>query len=156
MGSLANDRKWALEKKNEAAIKAMDIEKKAESFKEKKKEVEDGISRIPSDLPDELQQQIDAAVDNSRKEMEREADQIKDEAYEAKSDAEEALRDMGNIRDDYKDKSDKLKRVSNIPLIGGFAEMKAKELDDYSGQMSDIALETQKFADKLAESRNGL
>ena len=47
-----NDRKWIIEKKNDVAIKAMDNKEKTDQFIEKRDEVEEGISRIPTDLPE--------------------------------------------------------------------------------------------------------
>lgn len=55
-----NDRKWIIEKKNDVAIKAMDNKERTDQFIEKRDEVEEGISRIPTDLPEEIQRQVDA------------------------------------------------------------------------------------------------
>lgn len=46
--------------------------------------------------------------------------------------------------------------MRDVPLIGAFADAKSRELAENSGQLSDIATETQKHSDKLAKIRNKL
>lgn len=156
MGSFAQDRRWAIEKKNDAYIKAEELNEKAENLTEKKENIEEGISRIPTDLPDELQQQIDAAIENARSEISHEMESLADTAKEAQDDADENIDTMRNVSDDYKEKAARLKALSGIPLIGSFAETKGEELDDQAEQMVDLSQETQQYSDKLAEARRKL
>lgn len=156
MGGFEKNRTWSIEKKNEAAIKAMDLKEKTEEFEKKKGEMEEGISRIPTDLPEELQQQVEQAIENARSEMSTEASELANEAKEAQDDADEAIEMMRNVADDYQGKAGEMKSLQEIPLIGCFAETKGEELDDKAGQMIDLARETQQYSDSLAESRNRL
>ena len=55
-----------------------------------------------------------------------------------------------------KKKGEKLSGLRDVPLIGAFADAKSRELAENSGQLSDIATETQKHSDKLAKIRNKL
>ena len=58
MSGFENDRKWIKGQMDDVAERSMDLKEKIDEFDEKRAEVEEGISRIPRDLPDELQQQI--------------------------------------------------------------------------------------------------
>ena len=73
-----NDRKWIIEKKNDVAIKAMDNKERTDQFIEKRDEVEEGISRIPTDLPEEIQRQVDAAIENARNDLKEKGNRLKD------------------------------------------------------------------------------
>lgn len=156
MGGFEKDRTWSIEKKNEAAIKSMDIKDRTEEFEKKKENIEEGISRIPTDLPEELQQQIEQAVENARAELSEEGEGLAEEAKEAQDSADEAIDMMRNIADDYRCKAEGMKGLQGIPLIGNFAETKGSELDSNAEQMVDLSQETQQYSDSLAESRNRL
>ena len=67
MRGFESDRKWIIEKKNDVAIRAMDNKEKTDQFIEKNDEIEEGISRIPTDLPEDIQRQVDAAIENDAK-----------------------------------------------------------------------------------------
>ena len=82
-----NDRKWIIEKKNDVAIKAMDNKERTDQFIEKRDEVEEGISRIPTDLPEEIQRQVDAAIENARNDLKDESEKLESEANDIQRDA---------------------------------------------------------------------
>lgn len=156
MSGFERDRTWSIEKKNEAAIKSMDMKDKTDEFEEKREHVEEGISRIPTDLPEELQQQVDQAIENARAELSAEAEKLADELKEAQDEADEAIDNMRNVADDYREKAERMKGLQGIPLIGSFAETKGNELSDNAEQLADLSQETQQYSDSLAESRNRL
>ena len=58
--------------------------------------------------------------------------------------------------EDLRKKGEKLSGLRDVPLIGTFADSKSRELTENSELLSDIAQETQKHSDKLAEIRNKL
>lgn len=86
-----NDRKWIIEKKNDVAIKAMDNKERTDQFIEKRDEVEEGISRIPTDLPEEIQRQVDAAIENARNDLKDESEKLESEANDIQRDADEVM-----------------------------------------------------------------
>ena len=100
MSGFENDRKWIIEKKNDVAVRSMDLKEKIDEFDEKRAEVEEGISRIPSDLPDELQQQIQEAVESARAELDSEANDLGQEADNIKETADETIDMADNLRDE--------------------------------------------------------
>lgn len=156
MGGYENDRKWVIEKKNDVAIKSMDLKEKIEKFDEKRADVEEGIARIPTDLPPELQQQVDIAIENARAELQGKGDELRSEAREVEDIADEAMDMADNIRMDLAHKADKFRGLGGIPLIGSFADAKASELDTHADEMVDLRQETQKYQDELIYERNRL
>ena len=137
MRGFESDRKWIIEKKNDVAIRAMDNKEKTDQFIEKNDEIEEGISRIPTDLPEDIQR------------LSAEADEIKESADE--------VMDMADsISEDLKEKGNKLRDLSGIPIIGSFAETKGNEVLDQADQIVDLRQETQQYQDDLNVSRNRL
>ena len=60
------------------------------------------------------------------------------------------------IRADLKEKGNKLKDISGIPIIGSIVDTKADEILDQADQISDLRQETQQYQDDLISSRNRL
>lgn len=156
MSGFENDRKWIIEKKNDVAIRSMDLKEKIDEFDEKKSEVEEGISRIPSDLPDELQQQIQEAVENARADLDSEANDLSQEADGIKETADEAIDMADNLRDEYSQKAEQLRELSDVPMIGSFANEGADKLDNQAEQIVDLRQETVKYRDEMAMQHNRL
>lgn len=156
MASFADKRKHALEKKNDAATKAIEFEEKAEKLEGKKKDLDDAEARIPKDLPDEIQAQIESGFERNRQELKDEASDIEKDAKEAQDTADENLDDMREESSDLSKKGDDLKKLGGVPLVGEFMEKKGNELHDQSEQMKDIAQETQQMSDRIANARNRL
>ena len=127
MRGFESDRKWIIEKKNDVAIRAMDNKEKTDQFIEKNDEIEEGISRIPTDLPDEIKESADEVMDMA-----------------------------DSISEDLKEKGNKLRDLSGIPIIGSFAETKGNEVLDQADQIVDLRQETQQYQDDLNVSRNRL
>ena len=156
MKGFENDRSWIIEKKNDIAIRAMDNKEKTDQFIEKRDTVEEGIARIPTDLPEDIQRQIDTAIQNVRNELKEERKELEDEANEIQESADDVL-DKADIIGNYlKEKGNKLKDISLIPIIGSIADTKADEIFDQAEQISDLRQETQKYQDDLMHSRNRL
>lgn len=151
-----NDRKWIIEKKNDVAIKAMDIKEKTDQFIEKRDEVEKGISRIPTDLPEEIQRQVDAAIENARNDLKDESEKLESEANDIQRDADEVMDMADAVSGDLKEKGNRLKDLRGIPIIGSFAETKGDEVLDQAEQIVDLRQETQQYQDDLISSRNRL
>ena len=156
MKGFENDRNWIIEKKNDVAIRAMDNKEKTDQFIEERDVVEEGIARIPTDLPEDIQRQIDAAIENVRNELKEESRKLEDEASEIKESADDVLDKADMIRADLKEKGNKLKDISGIPIIGSIVDTKADEILDQADQISDLRQETQKYQDDLIHSRNRL
>lgn len=163
MRGFESDRKWIIEKKNDVAIRAMDNKEKTDQFIEKNDEIEEGISRIPTDLPEDIQRQVDAAIENVRNDLKEEseqlsaeADEIKESADEIKESADEVMDMADSISEDLKEKGNKLRDLSGIPIIGSFAETKGNEVLDQADQIVDLRQETQQYQDDLNVSRNRL
>lgn len=153
MAKFEKMRSDALMEKNKAVFKSMELEEKAEAIEKKKAEVEEGISRIPKDLPEELQAEIDRAIAKTRTDIKSEAREISDASKEAQDDADKSFDKMMEDGRDLQRKGDKLSELNSVPLLGAFAEAKGKEMLDHGEQMLDIAKETQEHSDKLAETR---
>ena len=143
----------AIKEMSKADLKAFELSDRSDELKEKSDQLQEGISRIPRDLPEELQQQIDAVCQQAQSE---EAKSLEEEAYEAQADALKALEKTRQDSDDLRKKGENLSGLRDVPLIGAFADAKSRELQENSGQLSDIAQETQKHSDRLAEIRNKL
>ena len=156
MKGFVNDRKWIIEKKNDIAIRAMDNKDKTDQFIEKKNEIEEGISRIPTDLPDEIQRQVDAAIENIRHDLNEEGEELEQEASEISEDADEVMDTADSISDDLKEKGNKLKELNGIPILGNFADAKGEEVLDQADQIIDLRQETQQYQDDLLASKNRL
>ena len=156
MSGFENDRKWIIEKKNDVAVRSMDLKEKIDEFDEKRAEVEEGISRIPSDLPDELQQQIQEAVESARAELDSEANDLGQEADNIKETADETIDMADNLRDEYTKKVERLRALSDVPMIGSFADEGAEKLDDQAEQITDLRQETVKYRDEAAMQHNRL
>ena len=125
MKGFENDRSWIIEKKNDIAIRAMDNKEKTDQFIEKRDTVEEGIARIPTDLPEDIQRQIDTAIQNVRNELKEERKELEDEANEIQESADDVLDKADMIGNDLKEKGNKLKDISLIPIIGSIADTKA-------------------------------
>ena len=151
-----NDRKWIIEKKNDVAIKAMDNKEKTDRFIEKRDEGEEGISRIPTDLPEEIQRQVDAAIENARNDLKDESEKLESEANDIQRDADEVMDMADAVSGDLKEKGNRLKDLRGIPIIGSFAETKGDEVLDQAEQIVDLRQETQQYQDDLISSRNRL
>mgnify|MGYP001075242482 FL=1 len=151
-----NDRKWIIEKKNDVAIKAMDNKERTDQFIEKRDEVEEGIPRIPTDLPEEIQRQVDAAIENARNDLKDESEKLESEANDIQRDADEVMDMAGAGSGDLKEKGNRLKDLRGIPIIGSFAETKGDEVLDQAEQIVDLRQETQQYQDDLISSRNRL
>lgn len=156
MKGFANDRKWIIEKKNDIAIRAMDNKDKTDQFIERKNEFEEGISRIPTDLPDEIQQQVDAAIENVRDNLDAEGEELEKEASDISKDADEVMDMADSISDELKEKGNKLKDLNGIPILGSFVDTKGEEVLDQADQIIDLRQETQQYQDDLLASRNRL
>lgn len=156
MKGFENDRSWIIEKKNDIAIRAMDNKEKTDQFIEKRDTVEEGIARIPTDLPEDIQRQIDTAIQNVRNELKEERKELEDEANEIQESADDVLDKADMIGNDLKEKGNKLKDISLILIIGSIADTKADEIFDQAEQISDLRQETQKYQDDLMHSRNRL
>lgn len=156
MKGFENDRSWIIEKKNDIAIRAMDNKEKTDQFIEKRDTVEEGIARIPTDLPEDIQRQIDTAIQNVRNELKEERKELEDEANEIQESSDDVLDKADMIGNDLKEKGNKLKDISLIPIIGSIADTKADEIFDQAEQISDLRQETQKYQDDLMHSRNRL
>ena len=102
MRGFESDRKWIIEKKNDVAIRAMDNKEKTDQFIEKNDEIEEGISRIPTDLPEDIQRQVDAAIENVRNDLKEESEQLSAEADEIKESADEVMDMADSISEDLK------------------------------------------------------
>lgn len=61
-----------------------------------------------------------------------------------------------SISEDLKEKGNKLRDLSRIPIIGSFAETKGNEVLDQADQIVDLRQETQQYQDDLTVSRNRL
>ena len=155
MKGFDSDRKWIIEKKNDVAIRAMDSKEKTEQF-EKRDEVEEGISRIPTDLPEEIQRQVDAAIENVRNDLREEREQLENEVDEIQKTADEVMDTADVVSGDLREKANKLKDLSRIPIIGSFAETKGDEMLEQAEQIVDLRQETQQYQDDLLLSRNKL
>lgn len=151
-----NDRKWIIEKKNDVAIKAMDNKERTDQFIEKRDEVEEDISRIPTDLPEEIQRQVDAAIENARNDLKDESEKLESEANDIQRDADEVMDMADAVSGDLKEKGNRLKDLRGIPIIGSFAETKGDEVLDQAEQIVDLRQETQQYQDDLILSRNRL
>ena len=130
-----NDRKWIIEKRDE---------------------VEEGISRIPTDLPEEIQRQVDAAIENARNDLKDESEKLESEANDIQRDADEVMDMADAVSGDLKEKGNRLKDLRGIPIIGSFAETKGDEVLDQAEQIVDLRQETQQYQDDLISSRNRL
>lgn len=156
MRGFENDRKWIIEKKNDVALRAMDHKEKTDSFLEKQNDVEEGIARIPTDLPPEIQQQIDAAIANARNDLNEENERLKQESNEIQKLADEVMDTADTVSADLKEKSNKLRGLREIPILGSFAETKGEEVLDQADQITDLRKETQQYQEDLIASRNRL
>lgn len=156
MGNFESKRSEIIKKKNDFAIKSMEMCDAIENLDNKKAAVEEGISRIPDDLPDELQSQVNEAIENTRNSLKEESKGLEKSAYELQNEADETMDLADDIISDLQNKSEKMSSLSDVPLIGSFAETKGEQLADQAEQMVDLKQETQQYQDKLANQRNKL
>ena len=156
MAKFEKIRSDAIKEMGKANFKAFELDEKSNEIKERSDKLQEGISRIPQDLPEELQQQIDAVCEKARSDVKAEAKALAENAYEAQADAMEAFEKTRQDSEDLRTKGEKLSGLRDVPLIGTFADSKSRELTENSELLSDIAQETQKHSDKLAEIRNKL
>lgn len=59
----------AIKEMSKADFKAFELDEKSEHIKERAEKLQEGISRIPHDLPEELQQQIDAVCQKAQSDV---------------------------------------------------------------------------------------
>ena len=156
MSSFEKDRSRIIERKNEVYGKKEELKEKISEFDKHRAAVEEGISKIPKDLPQELQEQVDMAVENVRAELKGEADEIGKEADTVKEFADKAMDEADTIKGDLNKKAEKMMVLKDIPLVGSFAEKNAEKLSGYADQMADLRQETQKYQDELIQERNKL
>lgn len=156
MGNFESKRSEMIKKKNDFIIKSMEINDSIEVLDKRKSDVEEGISRIPDDLPEELQEQVDAAIENTRNTLKEESSDLEKKASEVAKEADEAMDFADELSSDLQQKSQKMAALSGIPLIGSFAETKGEQLADQAEQMMDLRQETQQYQDKLLNQRNKL
>lgn len=156
MSSFASKRTEMIKKKNDFIIKSMQVNESIEFLDSKCIDVEEGISRIPKDLPEELQDSVDVAVENVRHQLREEKQLLEKQAYEVIVEGDSFIDESRKMSHDLQEQSEKLSDISCVPLIGKFAEHKSEELLDQSEQMADLAQEAIEFQDKLALQRNKL
>ena len=156
MGNFDTKRKEMIKKKNDFITKSMDMNDNIDEFDKKRSEVEEGISRIPTDLPAELQDQVNAAIENTKKSLKEESKALENTAYELEKEADEAMDYADELASDLKNKSKKMSSLSDVPILGSFAETKSEQLSDQADQMMDLRKETQEYQNKLAIKRNKL
>ncbi len=156
MAKFEKMRSDALLDKNKAAAKAIELGEKSSEIKEKSDQIKEGISRIPRDLPEDLQQQVDAACEKAQSDVKAEATALEGEAADAQAEADKAFERMQQDGQDLQRKGEKLGDLRQVPLLGAFADAKGRELIDSGEQLIDIAKETQDYSDKLAEAKNRL
>lgn len=156
MSDFATKRKDMIRKKNDFYVKSAEMKDSIEKFDKKRSETEEGISRIPTDLPPELQSQVDTAVENVRNQLKEESNKLDQEADKISIEADEAMDLADKVETELREKSKKMSSLSGVPLIGSFAETKGNELMDQAEQMVDLRQETQKYQDELISYRNKL
>lgn len=156
MAKFEKMRNDALLDKNKAAMKAIELGEKSLEIKEKSDQIKEGISRIPRDLPEDLQQQVDAACEKVQSDVKAEAVALEGEAADAQADADKAFEKIQQDGNDLQRKGEKLSDLRQVPLLGAFADAKSRELKNDGEQLIDIAKETQDYSDKLAEAKNRL
>lgn len=156
MGNFETKRADAIRKKNEAYVKAAELGEQAVNLEQKRKDFNEGKSRIPSDLPEWLQEQIDAQFEAIGDQLDEQADQLDEELDDAQDTADEAIAEMQELGDDLGSKASSLLGAKDIPLVGSFLEAKGQQLSDQQEQMYDLAKEAQQYSDRLAESRRRL
>lgn len=127
-----------------------------ETLENKRSEVEEGISRIPDDLPEELQSQVDAAIENTRNKINEQRSDLEKKADELSREADDAMDMADDLASDLQQKAQKMAALSGIPMIGSFAETKAEQLEDQAEQMIDLRQETREYQDKLRHQINRL
>lgn len=156
MGNFEKARADMIKKKNDVYVKKENLKEKIGEFDKRRSEVEEGISRIPDDLPQELQKQVEIAIENTRAELDGEATEIGKEADEVKEEADAAMDMADSIKDDLNKKAEKMSSLKDIPLIGSFADTKAGDLIDQAEQMTDLRQETLQYQEELIMERNKL
>lgn len=154
--SRIEDVKYIAGKKNEFYSKKENLKEKIGEYTERRTEVEESISRMPEDLPEELQSQMNTAIENVRVEFKRDAKEIGEEADDARNEADDIIDTARNSGNDWKQKAEKIRRISSVPIIGRFMESKADELNERAEDMFDLARETQQYQDELSLERNKL
>lgn len=156
MGNFESKRSEMIKKKNDFIIKSMEMNDYIENLDKKRSDVEEGISRIPDDLPEDLQGQVNAAIENTRNAIKEESQNLEKKASDLEKEADEAMDLADNIASDLQNKSKRMSSLSGVPLIGSFAETKGEQLSNQAEQMIDLRRETQEYQDKLAQQRNKL
>ena len=73
MAKFEKIRSDAIKEMGKANFKAFELDEKSNEIKERSDKLQEGISRIPQDLPEELQQQIDAVCEKARSDVKAEA-----------------------------------------------------------------------------------
>ncbi len=149
-----NDRKWLQEKKNDVAIRTMEYKEKVEELSEKKQEFEEGIARIPTDLPDDLSSQIQSAIDNARLDIQNEAKKLDEEGDNIRDTADEMMDVADMLQSDYLQKASQLNSLRDIPIVGNFVEKAGGDMADRVTEIQDLRQETQKYEDELAAYQN--
>lgn len=156
MGNFESKRTEMIKKKNDFYFKSQEMNESIENLESKRSEVEEGISRIPDDLPEELQTQVDAAIENTRNQIDEQRSDLEKKADDLSREADEAMDMADDLASDLQQKAQKMAALSGIPMIGSFAETKAEQLEDQAEQMIDLRQETQEYQDKLKHQRNRL
>lgn len=156
MGNFESKRTEMIKKKNDFYFKSQEMNESIETLENKRSEVEEGISRIPDDLPEELQSQVDAAIENTRNQINEQRSDLEKKADELSREADDAMDMADDLASDLRQKAQKMAALSGIPMIGSFAETKAEQLEDQAEQMIDLRQETREYQDKLRHQRNRL
>lgn len=156
MAKFEKMRSDALLEKNKSASRAYEFSEKSENLKEKSDKIKEGIARIPKDLPEDLQQQVDAACEKVQSDVKSEAKALANEVHEAQANADKTFEKIRQDGQDLQRKGEKMGSFREVPLLGAFADAKSRELKDDGEQLIDIAKETQGYSDKLAEAKNRL
>ena len=156
MGNFESKRTEMIKKKNDFYFKSQEMNESIETLENKRSEVEEGISRIPDDLPEELQSQVDAAIENTRNKINEQRSDLEKKADELSREADDAMDMADDLASDLQQKAQKMAALSGIPMIGSFAETKAEQLEDQAEQMIDLRQETREYQDKLRHQINRL
>lgn len=153
MAKFEKVRKDMIKKKNEVWTGKENLTKEIEKYDEHRTEVEDGISKIPKDLPQEVQKDVDRAVEKERQKLKKEADKIEKKVDKVSEKADKAMDMAEEKATDFKQQAEKVRSLRDIPVLGSFIEQKAETLDDYAQQMTDLRQETQKYQDELQHAK---
>lgn len=116
-------------------------------------QIQKGTEFICDDIPSEIRDQIEYAVEEVKSQLENERAELWDEIGETYSEAEELLIQSLDRKRMLEKQLQTLGKVSEIPIIGLFTESISESLETELADCHDLSKTVRDITDELSEMR---